>query len=78
MIATTHDLQEQIEQIDAKVIDLLEYRWRLCNEVDEEVVEQRADSIMFWAEEAAERGMSEDAAERICRSIISLCRKGPE
>ena len=77
MIATTHDLQERIEEIDGKIIDLLEHRWRICNEADG-VSEQRADTVMFWTEEATERGMSEDAAERVARGVIALSRREQE
>jgi len=78
MIATTTDLQEQIEQLDEKIIDLLEERWRLCTQASDGVSELKADTLLFWTEEAGDRGLDEDAMEKVCRSVMSLSRKEQE
>jgi chorismate mutase len=79
-----HDIRSQIEKTDQQILDLLEQRvslWRsLAEEGEVEFPDREGESeaIAMWVEEAADRGLDEIAVERVCRTVLGLCRRaGP-
>ena len=80
MTVVLDELQELLEKIDAKLIDLLTERANLCTRMKEDtnIGESINDTVAYWMEEIAERGLDEEAAEKLCRAVIALCKETPE
>ena len=80
-MTTTIDLQEQIEQLDLRLLQLLSERVKCCQDFD---MDERADNADFsdmlalWIEEAGEQGIDEAIVEKMCKLTYLLCRKGQE
>lgn len=70
---TLVDIQEQLEQIDAQIIKLLEERMHICAgqrlSGDEE-----AEILSLWLEEAADKGLDEGKMEKIGKFVIAMSR----
>ena len=70
------DIQVQLETIDQQIIRLLEERRRLCAEIEEqELVEE---TVAYWLDEAASRGLDEIPMERIARLVVKVSERGEE
>ncbi|MBM3231132.1 chorismate mutase [Candidatus Peregrinibacteria bacterium] len=72
---TLTDVHEQIEQIDQKIIDLLEERARLCKGIEIDP-DDEAEMVALWEEEGDVRGLDEVRMGRIGKLVAGLCR-GP-
>lgn len=78
-MAVSHDLRSQLEKIDLQILDLLEQRVSLCQELleeDEDAVtpEYQADMLAAWEEAADERGWSLGALMKVWKGIVDLCK----
>lgn len=74
---TLVDIQEQLEQIDAQIIKLLEERMHICAgqnlSGDEET-----EILSLWLEEAADKGLDEAKMEKIGKFVIAMSRGDKE
>jgi hypothetical protein len=78
---TADEVGTKTEQIDRQIIDLLEQRAQVCRDfagAEDGGVEDPSELIGWWVEEGAERGLDEGGMERICRGMLTLCRKPEE
>jgi len=79
-MAVLHNVGAHIEKIDQQIINLIEQRVALCQEALEEdsaalSPAHEAETVAHWTGEAEHRGLDETAMERICKAVISLCKK---
>ncbi len=77
-MASIHDLQEQIEQIDRQVLKLLQERNTLYNSLEGMDGINDAEVLGFWMEEAAERGLNDEVVEKLCKLVLTLGKKHEE
>lgn len=80
-MTTVHDLQERLAQIDLQILKLLEDRAKVVTDAlaDEEPAEaDELETIAFWTEEAAEMGLDESLAEKICKLAMLISKKTEE
>ncbi|MDA1208891.1 MAG: hypothetical protein O2904_02555 [bacterium] len=78
-MAPVSDLHPQLVQIDQQLIQLLERRRQLCNDLRESgsmLTSDEENQIMFqWLEDAADFEMDEVIIEKMNRLTQALCRK---
>lgn len=72
---TLVDIQEQLEQLDQKIIKLLEERVQMCDGHNL-APEEELDILSMWLEEAAEKGLDEGKMEKIGKLVITMSRGG--
>ncbi|MDP7476833.1 MAG: hypothetical protein QF442_00125 [Candidatus Peribacteraceae bacterium] len=70
---TLIDIQEQLEQIDHKIIKLLEERMHVCTG-QYLSSEEELECLSLWLEESSEKGMDEARVEKIGKLTIAMCR----
>jgi hypothetical protein len=68
----SHDIAEQLQKIDAQLVDLLAERVNFCRKALEE------DEEAFWDEEADGRGLNIGVMNQICKLVLKLCKAGEE
>lgn len=77
---TTHDLTEQIEQLDLQILNLVSDRVRLyrqlTNDGEDEVDD--SDALAMWIEEATEKGLDEALVEKLAKVVIVLGKRSEE
>lgn len=79
-MAVLHNVGAQLEKIDQQIINLIEHRIALCQDALEEDSDalsaaHDAETVAFWTTEADQRGIDETGLEKVCKSVLGLCRK---
>lgn len=80
-MATVHDLQERLEQIDTQILKSLEDRMKIVTDAlndEEPALADELETLTFWTEEAAEMGLDEALAEKICKLVMLISKKTEE
>ncbi len=79
----SHDIAEQLQKIDAQIVELFAERVNFCRkalEEDEEAFDHASNTeiIAFWDEEADGRGLNIGVMNQICKLVLKLCKAGEE
>lgn len=74
-----YDIAEQLEHIDVQIIGLLADRAKISSDLEDSLdADMVAESVAFWVEEAGEKGLDEEIAEKICKLVLLSSKKSEE
>jgi dihydroneopterin aldolase len=74
-----YDIAEQLEHIDVQIISLLADRAKISSDLEDSLdADMVAESVAFWVEEAGEKGLDEEIAEKICKLVLLSSKKSEE
>lgn len=74
-MVTLVDIVGQLEELDVKLVALIEERVRLCNQAGGLDGDQETELFSAWLEESAEKGLDEDKMEKVGRLLAALSRQ---
>ena len=69
---TLTDIKDQLEQLDLRIIKLLDERVHICAGHSLSA-DEKLDILSLWLEEAADKGLDEARVEKIGKLAIAMC-----